>query len=97
MATASLNIKLDYNQVLELARQLSEEEKELLKDELIAESNKAKLRHFQDLFSCEESEQMSMEEIQAEINELRRERYRRQGPISDANHLRLSNCDSNGI
>ena len=29
MATASLNIKLDYNQVLELARQLSEEEKEL--------------------------------------------------------------------
>ena len=31
MATASLNIKLDYNQVLELARQLSEEEKELLK------------------------------------------------------------------
>ena len=75
MATASLNIKLDYNQVLELARQLSEEEKERLKNELIAESNKAKLRHFQDLFSCEESEQMSMEEIQAEINELRRERY----------------------
>ena len=30
MATASLNIKLDYNQVLELARQLSEEEKERL-------------------------------------------------------------------
>ena len=74
MATVSLNIKLDYNQVLELARQLSEEEKELLKDELIAESNKAKLKHFQNLFSCEESEQMSMEEIQAEINELRRER-----------------------
>ncbi len=97
MATASLNIKLDYNQVLELARQLSEEEKEQLKDELIAESNKAKLKHFQNLFSCEESEQMSMEEIQAEINELRRERYRGQGPISDANHWRLSNCDSNGI
>ena len=97
MATASLNIKLDYNQVLELARQLSEEEKERLKDELIAESNKAKLRHFQDLFSCEESEQMSMEEIQAEINELRRERYRGQGAISVANHWRLSNCDSNGI
>ena len=74
MATESLNIKLDYNQVLELARQLSEEEKERLKDELIAESNKAKLKHFQNLFSCEESEQMSMEEIQAEINELRRER-----------------------
>ena len=75
MATASLKIKLDYNQVLELARQLSEEEKELLKDELIAESNKAKLKHFQSLFSCKESEQMDMEEIQAEINELRRERY----------------------
>ena len=75
MATASLNIKLDYNQVLDLARQLSEEEKDLLKDELIAESNKAKLKHFQSLFSCKESEQMDMEEIQAEINELRRERY----------------------
>ena len=75
MATASLNIKLDYNQVLELARQLSEEEKELLKDELIAESNRSKLKHFQSLFSCKESEQMGMEEIQAEINELRRERY----------------------
>ena len=30
MATASLNIKLDFSQVLELARQLSEEEKNLL-------------------------------------------------------------------
>ena len=75
MATASLNIKLNYSQVLELARQLSEEEKNLLKDELIAESNRTKLKHFQDLFSCEESEQLGMEEIQAEVNELRRERY----------------------
>ena len=69
MATASLNIKLDYNQVLELARQLSEEEKNCLKDELIAETNKARLSYFQNL---------SMEEIQTEVNELRRERYEEQ-------------------
>ena len=75
MGTASLNIKLDYEQVLELARQLSEEEKNLLKDELNAESNKARLTYFQSLFSSDESEQLSMEEMQAEVNELRRERY----------------------
>ena len=75
MATASLNIKLDFSQVLELARQLSEEEKNLLKDELTAESNRTKLKYFQTLFSSEESEQLSMEEIQSEVNELRRERY----------------------
>ena len=78
MATASLNIKLDYNQVLELARQLSEEEKNCLKDELIAETNKARLSYFQNLFCSEESEQLSMEEIQTEVNELRRERYEEQ-------------------
>ena len=75
MATVSLNLKLDYNQVLELARQLSDEEKVRLKNELIAESNKAKLKYFQNMFSCEESEQLSMEEIQEEVNEVRRERY----------------------
>ena len=75
MATASLNIKLDYNQVLELARQLSDEEKDLLKDELTSESNRIKLKYFQNLFSSEESEQLNMEEIQAEVNEQRRGRY----------------------
>lgn len=79
MATASLNLKLDYNQVLELARQLSDEDKLRLKDELTSEANMAKLKYFQNLFSCEESEQLTMEEIQAEVNELRRERY-------EANH-----------
>ena len=59
MGTASLNIKLDYEQVLELARQLSEEEKNLLKDELNAESNKVRLTYFQSLFSSDESEQLS--------------------------------------
>lgn len=89
MATASLNLKLDYNQVLELARQLSDEDKVRLKDELISESNLAKLKYFQDLFSCEESEQLTMGEIQAEVNELRRERY--------ANNRRLPNCYSSRI
>ena len=56
MATASLNLKLDYKQVLELAKQLSDEDKIRLKDELISESNKTKLKYFQNLFSCEESE-----------------------------------------
>jgi hypothetical protein len=75
MATASLNLKLDYKQVLELAKQLSDEDKLRLKDELISESNKTKLQYFQNLFSCEESELLTMDEIQAEVNELRRERY----------------------
>lgn len=75
MATASLNLKLDYKQVLELAKQLSEEDKLRLKDELISEFNKTKLKYFQNLFSCEESELLTMDEIQAEVNELRRERY----------------------
>ncbi len=75
MATASLNLKLDYKQVLELAKQLSDEDKLRLKDELISESNKTKLKYFQNLFSCEESELLTMDEIQAEVNELRRKRY----------------------
>lgn len=85
MATASLNLKLDYNQVLELARQLSDEDKLRLKDELTSEANMAKLKYFQNLFSCEESEQLTMEEIQAEVNELRRERY-------EANRKNKSHC-----
>lgn len=35
MASVSLNLKLDYSQVLELARQLSDEDKLRLKDELV--------------------------------------------------------------
>ena len=37
MATASLNIRLSYNQILELARQLSDEDKLQLNRELFAE------------------------------------------------------------
>ena len=72
--------------MLELARQLSDEDKLRLKDELTSEANMAKLKYFQNLFSCEELEQLTMEEIQAEVNELRRERY--------ANNRRLPNCYS---
>ena len=75
MASVSLNLKLDYSQVLELARQLSDEDKVRLKDELVSESNKVRLKYFQNLFSCEESEQLTMDEIQAEVDEFRKERY----------------------
>ena len=44
MATASLNLKLDYKQVLELAKPVSYEDKLRLKDELISESNKTQLK-----------------------------------------------------
>ncbi|MBR5542301.1 MAG: hypothetical protein IKU64_08105 [Bacteroides sp.] len=44
-------------------------------NELISEFNKDKLKYFQNLFSCDESEQITMDEIQAEVNEARRERY----------------------
>ena len=40
MATASLNIRLSYNQILELARQLSDEDKLQLNRELSAEVRK---------------------------------------------------------
>lgn len=75
MASVSLNLKLDYSQVLELARQLSDEDKLRLKDELVSESNKVRLKYFQNLFSSEESEQLTMDEIQAEVDEFRKERY----------------------
>ena len=75
MASVSLTLKLDYSQVLELARQLSDEDKLRLKDELVSESNKVRLKYFQNLFSSEESEQLTMDEIQAEVDEFRKERY----------------------
>lgn len=75
MAPVSLNLNLDYSQVLELAKQLSDDDKIRLKNELISEFNKDRLKYFQNLFSCDESEQLTMDEIQAEVNEARRERY----------------------
>ena len=44
MATASLNIRLNYYQVLELARQLSDEDKIRLNRELTAETRKMELK-----------------------------------------------------
>ena len=44
MATASLNIRLSYNQILELARQLSDEDKLKLNRELSAEVRKIELQ-----------------------------------------------------
>ena len=44
MATASLNIRLNYRQILELARQLSDEDKLQLNRELAAEVRKIKLQ-----------------------------------------------------
>ena len=44
MATASLNIRLSYNQILELARQLSDEDKLQSNRELSAEVRKIELQ-----------------------------------------------------
>lgn len=50
MATASLNIRLSYGQILELARQLSDEDKLQLNRELAAEARRIKLQQlFRDL------------------------------------------------
>ena len=45
MATASLNIRLNYSQILELARQLSDEDKLMLNRELTAEVRRIKLQN----------------------------------------------------
>ena len=44
MATASLNIRLNYRQILELARQLSDEDKLQLNRELAAEARRIELQ-----------------------------------------------------
>ena len=72
MATASLNIRLSYNQILELARQLSDEDKLQLNRELSAEVRKIELQRLLQVFKNNE---ISLEEISSEVELVRQARY----------------------
>ena len=71
MATASLNIRLSYNQILELARQLSDEDKLQLNRELSAEVRKIELQRLLQVFKNDE---ISLEEISSEVELVRQAR-----------------------
>ena len=72
MATASLNIRLSYNQILELARQLSDEDKLQLNRELSAEIRKIELQRLLQVFKNDE---VSLEDINSEVELVRQKRY----------------------
>ena len=72
MATASLNIRLSYNLILELARQLSDEDKLQLNRELSAEVRKIELQRLLQVFKNDE---ISLEEISSEVELVRQARY----------------------
>ena len=72
MATAALNIRLSYNQILELARQLSDEDKLQLNRELSAEVRKIELQRLLQVFKNDE---ISLEEISSEVELVRQARY----------------------
>ena len=87
MATASLNIRLNYRQILELARQLSDEDKLLLNRELAAEARRIELQSLLETFKNDEisydkmvvkflkQHEISYEEITAEVEQIRQARY----------------------
>lgn len=72
MATASLNIRLNYSQILELARQLSDDDKLQLNRELAAEVRKIELQRLLHVFKNDE---ISLDEIISEVEQVRKARY----------------------
>ena len=72
MATASLNIRLNYSQILELARQLSDDDKVQLNRELAAEVRKIELQRLLQVFKNDE---ISLDEITSEVEQVRKARY----------------------
>lgn len=72
MATASLNIRLNYNQILDLARQLSDEDKLQLNREFAAEVRKIEL---QSLLRTFKNDEISLDEITSEVEQVRQARY----------------------
>ena len=76
MATASLNIRLNYRQILELARQLSDEDKLQLNRELAAEARRIELQSLLQVFKNDE---ISLEEITTEVEQVRQARYEAKG------------------
>lgn len=72
MVTASLKIRLNYSQVLELARQLSDEDKLELNRALSAEARSIKLRR---LLKTLKTDEISQEEVDEEVEAVRQEAY----------------------
>lgn len=72
MATASLKIRLSYNQILDLARQLPDEDKLQLNRELAAEARKIKLQRLLEVFKNDE---ISLSDIDSEVETVRQELY----------------------
>ena len=72
MATVSLKIRLNYNQILELTQQLSDDDKLELSRALAAETKGVKLRRLLEAFKTDE---ISQKEIDAEVEAARQEAY----------------------
>ena len=72
MATVSLKIRLNYNQILELTQQLSDDDKLELSRALAAGTRGIKLRRLLETFKTDE---ISQKEIDAEVEAVRQEAY----------------------
>ena len=72
MATVSLKIRLNYNQILELTQQLSDDDKLELSRALAAETRGIMLRRLLETFKTDE---ISQKEIDAEVEAVRQEAY----------------------
>ncbi len=74
MAQASLEIRLNCEQVLRLAQQLSDEDKLLLSKRLSAEVKSIKLRNLLNAFK---NEKLTIEDVDMVVEDVKRERYGR--------------------
>ena len=72
MTTVSLKIRLNYNQILELTQQLSDDDKLELSRALAVETRGIKLRRLLNAFKTDE---ISQEEIDVEGEAVRQEAY----------------------
>ncbi len=72
MATASLKIKLNCNQVLDLARQLSDEDILMLNEKLAAEARIIKLKR---LMSVLKNDEISLNDLNSEVDLVRQKLY----------------------
>ena len=72
MATVSLKIRLNYNQILELTQQLSDDDKLELSRALAAETRGIKLRR---LLETVKTDEIFQKEIDAEVEAVRQEAY----------------------
>jgi len=72
MTTVSLKIRLNYNQILELTQQLSDDDKLELSRALAVETRGIKLRRLLNAFKTDE---ISQEEIDVEVEAVRQEAY----------------------